>query len=181
MVPVYPYHVRKSNTGEGGEMLLSIKDRKTAMVLQLSMNQARVLAVEMRGLATDHCSLHHLVGAVTKSLGAEVSGVVIRGVECGQVTGAIRMECRDRVLDVDVDVAAALAIALHLGLPIFMDSVAMLREDRLEYIEERIPERIEAPDEIPDDVSIPEAFREVIEALDLPAPSEGLEKEEREM
>ena len=106
---------------------------------------------------------------------------MIRGVEYGQVTGAIRMECRDRVLDVDVDVAAALAIALHLGLPIFMDSVAMLREDRLEYIEERIPERIEAPDEIPDDVSIPEAFREVIEALDLPAPSEGQEKEEREM
>ena len=73
MVPVYPYHVRKSNTGEGGEMLLSIKDRKTAMVLQLSMNQARVLAVEMRGLATDHCSLHHLVGAGSPSLWAPKS------------------------------------------------------------------------------------------------------------
>ena len=177
MVPVYPYHIRRSNTGEGGEMLLSLKDRKTAMVLQLSMEQARILAVEMRGLATDHCSLHHLVGAVTKSLGAEVSGVVSRGVDYGQVTGAVRMEYEDRVLDDNVDVAAALAIALHLGLPIFMDSLAMLREDRLEYIEERNT----APDEASVDAPIPEAFREVIEALELPAPSEGPEKEEREM
>ena len=34
-------------------MLLSLKDRKTAMVLQLTLDQSRMLAVEMRGLATD--------------------------------------------------------------------------------------------------------------------------------
>jgi bifunctional DNase/RNase len=173
MVPVYPYHIRRSNAGDGGEMLLSLKDRKSAMVLQLSMDQARMLAVEMRGLATDHCSLHHLVLAVTKSLGAEVSGVLIKGVDYGQVTGAIRMEYEDRILDVNVDVAAALAVALHLGLPIFMDSLYMLREDRLEPIA--------APIEVTNSVPIPEAFREIIETLELPASLEGEEREEREM
>ena len=173
MVPVYPYHIRRSNAGDGGEMLLSLKDRKSAMVLQLSMDQARMLAVEMRGLATDHCSLHHLVLAVTKSLGAEVSGVLIKGVDYGQVTGAIRMEYEDRVLDVNVDVAAALAVALHLGLPIFMDSLYMLREDRLEPIA--------APNEVANNVPIPEAFREIIETLELPASLEEEEREGREM
>ena len=173
MVPVYPYHIRRSNAGEGGEMLLSRKDRKSAMVLQLSMDQARMLAVEMRGLATDHCSIHHLVLAITRSLGAEVSGVLIKSVDYGQVTGSIRMEYEDRVLDVNVDVAAALAIALHLGLPIFMDSLYMLREDHLEPIT--------APDEVVNSVPIPEAFREVIETLDLPSPLEGEERDGREM
>jgi bifunctional DNase/RNase len=173
MVPVYPYHIRRSNASDGGEMLLSLKDRKSAMVLQLSMDQARMLAVEMRGLATDHCSLHHLVLAVTKSLGAEVSGVLIKGVDYGQVTGAICMEYEDRVLDVNVDVAAALAVALHLGLPIFMDSLYMLREDRLEPIA--------APNEVANNVPIPEAFREIIETLELPASLEEEEREGREM
>jgi bifunctional DNase/RNase len=143
------------------------------MVLQLSMDQARMLAVEMRGLATDHCSLHHLVLAVTKSLGAEVSGVLIKGVDYGQVTGAIRMEYEDRILDVNVDVAAALAVALHLGLPIFMDSLYMLREDRLEPIA--------APNEVANNVPIPEVFREIIETLELPASLEEEEREGREM
>ncbi len=132
MVPVFPYHIRRSNVGDGGELLLSLQDRKSAMVLQLTMEQARMLAVEMRGLATDHCSLHHLVLAITKALGAEVSGVLIKGVEAGQVAGAIRLESSNRVFDVSVDVAAALAIALHLGLPIFMEGMNLLQEDRIE-------------------------------------------------
>ena len=172
MVPVYPYHIRRSNIGDGGEMLLSLKDRKTAMVLQLTLDQSRMLAVEMRGLATDHCSLHHLVLAVTKSLGAEISGVMIKGVGHGQVTGTIRLECEDRMLDVGVDVVPALAIAMHLGLPIFMDSLAMLREDLLEPVPT-------APD-IHSVSPIPEAFREVIESLELPSPLDGEEREERE-
>ena len=170
MVPVYPYHIRRSATGEGGEMLLSLKDRKTAMVLQLTMDQARMLAVEMRGLSTDHCSLHHMLLAVTKPLGAEVSGVLIKGEDHGQVTGSIRMEHQDRVLDVNVDVAAALAVALHLGLPIFMDSFPMLHENRLECIE--------SPDDVRDEVPIPEAFRDVIEALVLPSPKDDEELNE---
>lgn len=154
-------------------MLLSLQDRKSAMVLQLTMEQARMLAVEMRGLATDHCSLHHLVLAVTKALGADVSGVLIKGVDAGQVAGSIRLESGNRIFDVSVDVAAALAVALHLGLPIFMEGMNLLREDRLESIP--------AIDKKPGPAPIPEAFREVIEALDLPAPLEGEEREEREL
>ena len=173
MVPVFPYHIRRSNSGEGGELLMSLEDRKSAMVLQLSMEQARMLAVEMRGLATDHCSLHHLVLAVTKSLGADVACILIKGVSTGQVSGSIRLEWGDRTLDVSVDVAAALAIALHLGLPIYMDGLHLLREDRLEPVS--------AAADLPPDAPIPEAFREVIDALDFPASFNGEEREEREM
>ena len=72
------------------------------------------------------------------------------------------------------DVAAALAIARHLGLPIFMDGMQMddmpaLREDR--------PEPVAAPNETPAAVPIPQAFREVIEALDITDPLEGEEPE----
>ena len=168
MVPVYPYNIRRSTSGDGGEMLQSLKDRKTAMVLQLTLDQSRMLAVEMRGLATDHCSLHHMVLAVTRSLGAEISGVMIKGVGGGQVTGTIRLECGDRMLDVGVDVATALAVAMHLGLPIFMDNLAMLRESLLEPVPT-------AP-EIQGVSPIPEAFREVIENLELPSPLDGEER-----
>ena len=171
MVPVYPYHIRRSNSGDGGEMLLRLEDRKTAMVLQLTMDQSRMLAVEMRGLATDHCSRHHLILAVTKSLGAELTMVMIKGVGYGKVSGSLRLECEDRRRDVNVDVAAALAMALHLGMPTYVDRLALLREDQLE------PEA-STPDAhrfLP----IPEAFHEVIENLDLPAPTESEEREER--
>ena len=153
-------------------MLLSLRDRKTAMVLQLTLDQSRMLAVEMRGLATDHCSLHHMVLAVAKSLGAEMSGIIIKGVGHGQVTGVIRLECDDRMLDVGVDVAAALAIAMHLGLPVFMDSLAMSQEDLLEPV----PANPDAHSVSP----IPEAFREVIENLELPSSLDEEEREERE-
>ena len=168
MVPVYPYNIRRSTSGDGGEMLLSLKDRKTAMVLQLTLDQSRMLAVEMRGLATDHCSLHHMVLAVTRSLGAEISGVMIKGVGGGQVTGTIQLECGDRMLDVGVDVAAALAVVMHLGLPIFMDNLTMLRDNLLEPVPT-------AP-EIQGVSPIPEAFREVIENLELPSPLDGEER-----
>ena len=74
------------------------------------------------------------------------------------------MEHQGRQLDVNVDVAAALAVALHLGLPIFMDSFPVLREDRLEVMP--------AADSSRDEVTVPEAFRDVIESLVLPSPLE---------
>lgn len=172
MVPVYPYHIRRSNAGDGGELLLSRQDRKSAMVLQLSMEQARMLAVELRGLATDHCAHHHLVLAVTRSLGAEVSGVLIKGVADKQVIGFVRLTCGSRIIEVSADVAAALAIALHLGLPIFMDNIAGLSAESLEPAA--------APESRPT-AAIPAAFREVIAALDLPAALEGEETDGREL
>ena len=173
MVPVYPYQIRRSDAGNGGELLLSLQDRKSAMVLHLSMEQARTLAVEMRGLATDHCVLHHLVLAVTRSLGAEISGALIKGVDADQVTGAVRLEREGRLFDVTVDVAAALAVAFHLGLPIFLESMRLLGPNPLESI----PDAAASPAS----VAIPEAFREVIEALDLPAPTAGDDGDRREL
>lgn len=76
----------------------------------------------MAWLTTNHRSLPRVLAAVTKPLGAEVTGVLIKGVDHGQVTGSIRIEHRGRVLGVYVDMAGALELARHLGLPMFMDS-----------------------------------------------------------
>ena len=158
MTPVFPYHIRRSEAGDCGELLLSLHDRRSAMVLQLSLEQARVLAVEMRGLATDHCTLHHMAMAMAKAVGANVSRIIIKGVDLGQVTGALRLEHDDRTLDVNVDVAAALAMAMHLGLPIYMDGMHLVKEDRLQALP--------AAENPATHTTIPPAFRQVIEALD---------------
>jgi hypothetical protein len=109
--------------------------------------------------------------AVSKALGGDVAGVLIKGVDLGQVTGAVRLEHQDRILDVSVDVAAALAIALHLGLPIFLYSMHLLREDRLEPIAASNEPSTLAP--------LPNAFREVIESLDFASPLDDEEMGER--
>ena len=162
MVPVFPYHIRRSEAGDFGELLLNLEDRKSAMVLQLTLEQARVLAVEMRGLATDHCTLHHLAMAITRAVGADVTRVIIKGVDIGQVTGAIRLEHGERLYDinVNVNVAAAPALALHLGLPIYMENLDQLREDRLEALE--------SAKDLSSSPQIPRAIRRVIEAMELP-------------
>ena len=101
MVPVFPYHIRRSDSGDFGELLLSLEDRKSAMVLQLTLEQARILAVEMRGLATDHCTLHHLAMAITRTVGASISRVIIKGVDVGQVTGVMRLEHSPKAIRCD--------------------------------------------------------------------------------
>ena len=122
MTPVYPYQIRRSEDGGRGELLLQLKDRKSAYVVQLSLEQARVLAVEMRGLATDHCPLHHLTLQVARALDASISHVVLhRRGDGDEVGGILRLVGGDGMLDVPADPAAALALAIHLGLPIFMD------------------------------------------------------------
>ena len=75
MTPVFPYLVRRSEDGWRGELLLRLKEGKSVYVVHLSMEQARVLAVEMRGLATDHCPQHHLALLLARSLGANISHV----------------------------------------------------------------------------------------------------------
>ena len=161
MTPVYPYHIRRSEAGDCGELLLSLHDRRSAMVLQLNLEQSRILAVEMRGLATDHCTLHHMALAMTKAVGADLTRVIIKGVDLGEVTGAIRLEHGERELDVNVDVAAALAMALHLGLPIYMEGMHLVKEDRLQPLPSS-----ETP---PEETEIPQVFQQVIEALEHPS------------
>ena len=115
--------IRRSESGFEGELLLRLKDGGSAYVVQLPLEQARMLAVEMRGLATDHCQLHHMALRVAQTLGAEVSHVIVKNADRPEeVMGVMRLVTPQGLKDVEVDAAAALAMAVHLRLPIFMDA-----------------------------------------------------------
>lgn len=160
MVPVMPYHIRRSSDGHKGELLLKLEGCNSAFIIHLSLDQARALAVEMRGLATDHCAQHHLTCAVLQALRSGISKVVLKELNRGLVMGTLRLETASGFLDVEADVAAALSLAIHLGLPIFMDGSYHRPPDELVALE--------GPAEAPSGVHIPEAFLEVIEGLELP-------------
>jgi hypothetical protein len=64
-----------------------------------------------------------------------------------------------RLRDVDVHLAAAPATAFHLGLSIYMDGEHMLAQGRLRAIQ--------GSSDPPASAQIPEAFRKVIEGLDM--------------
>ena len=122
MTPVFPYLIRRSEDGWRGELLLRLRNGKSAYVVHLSLEQARILAVEMRGLATDHCPLHHLAVRVAEGLNAKISHIVIRRRgEGDDVIGALRLVAANGMQTVQVDAAAGLAMAIHMGIPIFMD------------------------------------------------------------
>ena len=122
MTPVFPYLIRRSEDGWRGELLLRLRNGKSAYVVHLSMEQARILAVEMRGLASDHCPLHHLAVRVAEGLNAKISHIVInRFGEGDDVTGVLRLATASGLLSIQVDAAAGLATAIHMGIPIFMD------------------------------------------------------------
>jgi bifunctional DNase/RNase len=165
MIPVLPYHIRRSTDGYKGELLLKLEGQSSAFIIHLSLDQARTLAVEMRGLATDHCAQHHLNCSVLQALRAGISKVVLKELDRGLVTGTLRLELESGFRDVEVDVAAALSLAIHLGLPIYMDGSYGMSQKELVALEN--------PADSPAGVHIPEAFLEVIEGLDLPSDSDG--------
>ena len=122
MTPVFPYLIRRSEDGWRGELLLRLRNGKSAYVVHLSLEQARILAVEMRGLASDHCPLHHLAVRVAEGLNAKISHVVVRRIgEGDDVIGVLRLITASGMHSVQVDAAAGLAMAIHMGIPIFMD------------------------------------------------------------
>lgn len=122
MTPVFPYLIRRSGDGWRGELLLRLRNGKSAYVVHLSLEQARILAVEMRGLATDHCPLHHLAVRVAEGLDAKISHIVVRRFgEGDDVIGVLRLVTETGMRSVKVDAAAGLATAIHMGIPIFMD------------------------------------------------------------
>ena len=165
MTPVFPYLVRRSESGFGGELLLRLKDGGSAYVVQLPLEQARMLAVEMRGLATDHCQLHHMALRVAQTLGAEVSHVIVKNSDRPEeVMGVMRLVAPEGLKDVEVDAAAALAMVVHLGLPIFMD--ANLPSSDAPAPTQNFNRAAELP-------QIPKAFRQLLEDLHMPDPEGG--------
>lgn len=169
MTPVFPYLIRRNESGYGGELLLRLKDGRSAYVVQLPLEQARMLAVEMRGLATDNCQLHHLALRLAQTMGAELSQVVIKNADRPEeVVGTLRLVTRDGLKDVEVDAAASLAMAIHLGIPIFMDSNFTSSGDAnsTQPTSHEAAQVIEQP-------QIPKAFRQLLEDLHMPDPEGG--------
>lgn len=174
MTPVFPYLIRRSRDGWRGELLLRLRNGKSAYVVHLSLEQARMLAVELRGLASDHCPLHHMAVRVAEALNARISHIVIQRVGASdEVAGLMRMVTASGMHSAQVDAAAALAIAIHMGLPVFMDGEFSAAEPEAAEApgredvdaERAAPEYIESRREA---TPIPQAFQEVIEGLKLP-------------
>ena len=122
MTPVFPYLIRRSEDGARGELLLRLRDRPLAYVVHLSPEQAKILAVELSGLASDHCPMHQLAACVAESLHAHISHVVIKRSGKGKgVVGILRLVNAAGLHNIQVDATAGLATAIHMGIPIFMD------------------------------------------------------------
>ena len=168
MTPVVPYQIRKSEDGGRGELLLRLKNERVGYMIQLPLDQARVLAVEMRGLGTDHCAHHHLAVIVAEALGGKLSHVILRVLDnTGDVTCVLRFATAKGLAHATVDVATALSLAIHLGLPIFLDGEFNRSNGKLRAVESN-PAEANDPGDIG---AIPSAFREFINRLDLPGPS----------
>ncbi len=181
MTPVFPYLIRRSEDGWRGELLLRLRNGKSAYVVHLSLEQARILAVEMRGLASDHCPLHYLAVRVAEGLHAKISHVVIRRFgEGDDVIGVLRLVTASGMQSIQVDAAAGLAMAIHMGIPIFMDGEFSPAEaGREEHIQDAHDHEAvaradrELPDEgagiEPDVITpIPRVFQDLIEGLGMP-------------
>ena len=181
MTPVFPYLIRRSEDGWRGELLLRLRNGKSAYVVHLSLEQARILAVEMRGLATDHCPLHHLAVRVAEGLNANISHIVIRRVGKGDdVIGDLRLVTATGMQSVQVDAAAGLAMAIHMGIPIFMDGEFSPAEPESTQHAHDLHEREAAgrsdPDPVDDNAEIdprvvtpiPRVFQDLIEGLGMP-------------
>ncbi len=164
MTPVVPYHIRKSKDGVRGELLLRLKNERVGYMVHLPLEQARVLAVEMRGLGTDHCAHHHLAVLVAEALGGKVSHIILNVLDdAGDVTCVLRLDTAQGLVDAKVDVAAALSLAIHLGLPIFLEGKFVRSNGKLRAVESGPPETGHNGG----DGEIPRAFRELIDGLDI--------------
>ena len=182
MTPVFPYLIIRSEDGWRGELLLRLRNGKSAYVVHLSLEQARILAVEMRGLASDHCPLHHLAVRVAEGLHAKISHVVIKRFgEGDDVVGILRLVTTAGLNSIQVDAAAGLATAIHMGIPIFMDgefSPAEPERDGHTHdahgvgpdpgLDVDMPNERESENEPGDATPIPQAFQEFIDGLRMP-------------
>jgi bifunctional DNase/RNase len=165
MIQVFPYQIRRSADGCSGELLLRLGQGKTALIVHLALEQARRMAIEMQGLATDHYPNYHLAFSIAQALGAKVTMVILKGLSRSQVISSLRLETETDSIDIDADVAAALGMAIHLGLPISMEGSPTLSQDELAAIQ--------GPVDSLSGTQIPDAFLKVIEGLDFPPDGDG--------
>ena len=183
MTPVFPYLIRRSLDGWRGELLLRLRSGKAAYVVHISLEQARMLAIEMRGLATDHCPLHHMAVRMAEALDATISHVVVKRTgPSDEVVGLMRMATPSGLQTTQVDAAAALSIAIHMGLPIFMDGgFSQDESQRQAHQHDSLDAELTNPghEVLPSEVStpIPQAFQDFIEGLGMPEGLEGPESE----
>ena len=181
MTPVFPYLIRRSEDGWRGELLLRLRNGKSAYVIHLSLEQSRILAVEMRGLASDHCPLHHLAVRVAEGLKAKISHIVVKREGQGDdVIGILRLVSASGMHGIHVDAAAGLAMAIHMGLPIFMDGeFSPVEPESIRHTHsvhafmtqvESDAELLNGESEAFPDVStpLPRAFQDLIDGLELP-------------
>ena len=188
MTPVFPYLIRRSEDGWRGELLLRLRNGKSAYVVHLSLEQARILAVEMRGLATDHCPLHHLAVRIAEGLNAKISHIVIRRVgEGDDVIGVLRLVTANGMHSIQVDAAAGLATAIHMGIPIFMDGEFSPAErgseehvhDAHKHDPLALPDGATLDDTEREEsgvaTPIPRVFQDLIDGLEMPEGKQGPE------
>ena len=169
MTPVFPYLIRRSQDGWRGELLLRLRNGKSAYVVHLSLEQARMLAVELRGLASDHCPLHHMAVRIAESLNARISHVVIKRVGVSdEVAGLLRLVTAGGMHSAYVDAAAGLAIAIHMGLPVFMDGEFAAAEPQGDGHQHTDGDAGTPLAGYAEPTPIPQAFQEVIEGLKMP-------------
>ena len=77
-----------------------------------------------------------------------------------EVLGVLRLVTADGLRSVNVDAAAGLAMAIHIGLPIFMDGDFHPIDGPFQKGSEIV--------EPPTAAKIPQAFRDVIQGLEMP-------------
>jgi len=182
MTPVFPYQIRRSDDGRRGELLLRLRGGKSAYIVHLTLEQARILAVEMRGLATDNCPLHHMAVRIAERLNAKVSHIVLKRTGTGdEVAGILKLATPKGLEDIVVDASAGLALAIHLGLPIFMDGdfspsepegVGRVHNHNGRSAAEEIDFHVSSPEASPEKepgakTPIPRAFQDVINSLEI--------------
>jgi bifunctional DNase/RNase len=165
MIQVFPYHIRRSEDGRSGELLLRLGQGTKALIIHLSLERARRMAIEMRGLAADHYPNYHLSLSIARALEATIAMVILKMLSRDQVIGSLRLKTETGTVDIDADVATALGMAIHLGLPISMEGSHTLSQDELAAIQ--------GPVDSLSGIQIPDAFLKVIEGLDFPPDGDG--------
>jgi bifunctional DNase/RNase len=165
MIQVFPYQIRRSEDGHSGELLLRLGQGTKALIIHLSLEQARRMAVEMRGLATDHYPNYHLSLSIAQALETRITTVILKMLSKDQVISSLRLKTGTGPVDIDADVATALGMAIHLGLPILMERSHILSQNELAAIQELV--------DSPSSIRIPDAFLKVIEGLDFPLDDDG--------